>query len=611
MERMESPLSELVPLLLKNSKKSKVAVGPIAVQLLNCVQAIHERKHLVVDIKPENFMLAAAGKSKNLESRIRILDLALVAPWVSISSHRTNEGSTMAGTPMYASLNVHKGETASRRDDLEALGYLVAELLMQIACGKDSTDLLPWSAGKSDEEIGDIKEGQVNDPKSRFYSAMGGPSVVAVFRRYMDEVFGYSYKKTPDYESLKQILLELEVPKAAAAKPAAKPAAKAAKKTVSKSTSVPAASTRASVPATSTRAKRTTRSQSAVTNADESPAKAARAASPIEIDSDDEDDLHTAHGETVFYDAKEGSAEPMDWEMLPDENQEPVDSKPKKAFVGVKICIEDGPHKGESVMLVQGKSDTVVIGRQPRPGPGQLELALTNDSEVDDSHVKLELGVGRKNLISVNVTDLKSSSGSFIGGEKIRKGKDYRVFCGQSVRIGGSTFVIKKAEKPKTTLTQDMLRVREAESAVTEIRKPRAARSSPAVEAPSPEEAAEPALPRLKRRGVRLQVVEGPHAGESFELESGEVESFVLGSKPSSPSKGDPLALRNDRSIDASHVRLELVTSKKLTVVTVTDLKSKGGTVVNREPLGKGKSTRAFLKDRIKIGNTVVEVTTL
>jgi serine/threonine protein kinase len=604
MERMESDLSEVVPLLLKTSKKAKVAVGPIAVQLLNCVRAIHKRKHLVVDIKPENFMLAAAGKSKNLESRIRILDLALVVPWVSISDHRTNEGSTMAGTPMYVSLNVHKGETASRRDDLEALGYLIAELLMQIACGKPSPDLLPWSAGKSDEEIGDIKEGQVNDLESRFYSTMGGPSVAAVFRRYMDEVFGYSYKKEPDYESLKQILLELEVPKATAAtKPAARAKPTPAKKVAAKSTSTPS---------TSTRAKRTTRSQSAVADEDESPAKAARAASPIEIDdSDDEDTLHTAHGETVFYDTQEGGdVESMDWEMISDENQEPFDSKPK-AFVGVNICIQDGPHKGESVTLVQGKSDTVVIGRQPRPGPGQLGLALTNDSEVDDSHVKLELSVGRKNLVSVNVTDLKSSSGSFVGSEKIRKGKDYRVFCGQSVRIGGSTFVIKKAEKPKTTLTQDMLRVREAESAAIEMRKPRATRSSPAVEAPTPEEAAEPEPPRLKRRGVRLQVIEGPHAGESFELESGEVETFVLGSKPSSSSKGDPLVLRNDRSIDASHVRLELVTSKKLTVVAVTDLKSKEGTVINREVLGKGKSTRAFMKDKIKIGNTVIEVQTL
>jgi pSer/pThr/pTyr-binding forkhead associated (FHA) protein len=421
----------------------------------------------------------------------------------------------------------------------------------------------------------------------------------------MQEVSGYSYKKTPDYESLKQILLELEVPKAAAAKPAA---AKARQKTPAKKVAPKSTST----PSTSTRAKRTTRSESAVSNEDESPAKAARAASPIMIDdSDDEDELHTAHDETVFYDTQEDGVESMDWEMIPDENQEPVDSKPK-AFVGVKICVEDGPHKGISVTLVQGKSDTVVIGRQPRPEPGQLELALTNDSEVDDSHVKLELSVGRKNLVSVNVTDLKSSSGSFVGSEKIRKGKDYRVFCGQSVRIGGSTFVIKKAEKPKNTLTRDMLRVREAESAATEIRKPRATRSSPTVEAPTPEEAAEePALPRLKRRGVRLQVVEGPHAGESFELESGEVETFVLGSKPSSSSKGDPLALRNDRSIDASHVRLELVTSKKLTLVAVTDLKSKGGTVVNRDVLGKGKSTRAFMKDKIKIGNTVIEVQTL
>ena len=174
-------------------------MGPVAAQLLACIQAIHDLKHIVIDVKPENFMLAPS-RSKDVASRIRLLDLALVQPWVSIDKHRPNQGSTMAGTPMYASLNLHKGETPSRRDDLEALGYVIAEIIMQITHGCVSQNLLPWSQGKSDESIGQLKQSQVDDPNSDFYKRMGGSITTQVFRRYMDEVRGYGYKKNPDYE---------------------------------------------------------------------------------------------------------------------------------------------------------------------------------------------------------------------------------------------------------------------------------------------------------------------------------------------------------------------------------------------------------------------------
>jgi hypothetical protein len=59
--------------------------------------------------------------------------------------------------------------------------------------------------------------------------------------------------------------------------------------------------------------------------------------------------------------------------------------------------------------------------------------------------------------------------------------------------------------------------------------------------------------------------------------------------------------------LKATHMRLDLVVQKKLTTVTVTD-KSKGGTVVNRDVVNKG---RAFINDSIKIGNSVFEVKSL
>eukprot|EP00538_Stauroneis_constricta_P000950 CAMPEP_0119555038 /NCGR_PEP_ID=MMETSP1352-20130426/7368_1 /TAXON_ID=265584 /ORGANISM="Stauroneis constricta, Strain CCMP1120" /LENGTH=301 /DNA_ID=CAMNT_0007601733 /DNA_START=137 /DNA_END=1039 /DNA_ORIENTATION=+ len=184
MERMEMQLHDVVPELLRESKSGKVSFGPVAAQLLKCVQSIHENRHIVVDIKPDNFMLApavpspgfptqkragrtkgktasaaAGSKAQQLAGRIRILDLALVQPIASVSkSHRPNEDkSSIAGTPLYSSINVHQGQTPSRRDDIEALAYVIAEMLMQLSAGGDASIKLPWSNAKSDEEIGSMK----------------------------------------------------------------------------------------------------------------------------------------------------------------------------------------------------------------------------------------------------------------------------------------------------------------------------------------------------------------------------------------------------------------------------------------------------------------------
>jgi hypothetical protein len=594
---MELPLDDVVPLLLQQNKKSTaktVNFGPIAAQLLACVQAIQERKHVVVDIKSDNFMIAY-GKGKGttaaqqLASRIRILDLALVQPWASIGSHRPNEGTKgLAGTPLYASLNIHKGETPSRRDDLEAIGYILAELVMKFVSG-DTSKQLPWSHGQSDEEIGSLKEEYVNNRRSDFYKQLGGDAVAKVFTKYMDEVRGYTYKKTPDYESLKKILLELKVPL---------PAAAAAKRKTATTT------TRRQPTASSTGTKRTTRSRA---SAEESPAKMQKDDSHVEIeiiDDSDEESFENAQVETAFLDAREEDDDDesfqtaaMDWEVIPeDENQEPVRDAKLKAVVGVTVVVSDGPHKGQAIHLIQGKSETYIVGSNPTTKSGEKGLKLDDDDEVDESHIRLDLVVAKK-LISVNVTDLKSS-GSFVGSEKIRKGKDYKIFRGGSVRIGNSCLVV-NAIDPK----QVAKATKAASQSSGNSRVSRNQRAPTPVDDERDFEDPEPDMPRLKRRGVQLVVIEGPHKGETFELEHGVAETFIIGSKPSSKT-GDLVCLDKDSSLKATHLRLDLAATKKLTAVTITD-KSNGGTCINRDVVKNGK---AFINDRIKIGNSILEI---
>ena len=212
-------------------------------------------------------------------------------------------------------------------------------------------------------------------------------------------------------------------------------------------------------------------------------------------------------------------------------------------------------------------------------------------------------------MISVNVTDLNSSSGSFVGNtEKIRKGKDYRIFRGGSVKIGSSLLVVKNLEPiPSTGTPGTSSASSKSNSSTKQVLSRRGQNNSgDKKKSSAAEQEQQKEIPRIKRRGVQLVVTEGPHAGESFDLEHGGVEAFVIGSKPST-SVDSVICLKKDKSLKASHVRLELDVSKKFTVVSITD-KSKGATYVNSSAVKNG---RAFINDQIKVGNSVLEVRSL
>ncbi|CAJ1946357.1 unnamed protein product [Cylindrotheca closterium] len=619
LEKMDYELSNIVPALLR-TKGTSIDFGPIAVKLVECIQAVQERKQVVVDIKPDNFMLTCdKGKgstdAQKLASRIRLLDLALVKPWKSMESHRENEGTSgLAGTPLYASMNVHDGQTPSRRDDFESIGYVIAELIMKIVAGDPSLQL-PWSSGTSDEAIGRMKEENMNDPNSIFFQQLGSKAVVKIVSEYMDEVRNYTFKKTPNYESLIQILSKLKISRSAKAPAPATKVRASNKKTP----------LRTATAGTSSRRTRAQKRASSSNDDDdevqvvESPSKMARdesstmdAEEEIFIDcsqdwTDAQPEPHYATPRDESDDDSFGTAT-MDWEATVDENEEPRKPAAKSAAArGVTVLVDAGPHKGRSFNMIKGQTDKIVIGRNPLSATGETVFALSDDDKVEDSHIQLELAVTKK-LTAVRVVDLKSDSGTFVGQEKIRSGKDYRIFTGQSVRIGESELTIKKLDPSATKEVVKPTAI--AGRASRSARSTRASRSS-TKSTPEPEEVIElspsstNSKPKagLKRRGLQLVVTEGPHKGESYALESGGDETFIIGQNPTS-SVGTVIKLKKDKSLKATHLRIDLNVAKKLVTVSITD-KSKGRTTVNRNTVNKG---RAFINDIIKIGDSVLDI---
>ncbi|KAI8977980.1 kinase-like domain-containing protein [Pilobolus umbonatus] len=115
----------------KVSMEMAVALG---CQMISCLEFIHDQGIIYRDIKPDNFLFSQPG-------HLSIVDFGLACWWRHPKTHRVfNESKKpiqwKTGTARYASLNVHRGHTPSRRDDMESLGYVLLDLILSD---------LPWS----------------------------------------------------------------------------------------------------------------------------------------------------------------------------------------------------------------------------------------------------------------------------------------------------------------------------------------------------------------------------------------------------------------------------------------------------------------------------------
>lgn len=92
---------------------------------------MHSRNVFHRDIKPHNFLMGI-GKRGN---QLNVIDFGLSKSFKSEISdihiaYRENKG--FAGTAQFAGLNTHLGIEQSRRDDLEAVGYMLVVSLFII-----------------------------------------------------------------------------------------------------------------------------------------------------------------------------------------------------------------------------------------------------------------------------------------------------------------------------------------------------------------------------------------------------------------------------------------------------------------------------------------------
>ena len=195
---MELLGSSLEDIFQKQQKKFSIkTVCMVGIQMLDRLEFIHNKNIIHRDIKPDNFVLGLDNKSHI----IYVLDFGLSKKYRSSRTHQHIKFSVnkkLTGTARYASINALKGCEQSRRDDLEAIGYVLMYFLRSS---------LPWQGlhvHKGEDRYKKILT------KKRSTSAeelcKGFPSE---FAEYINYTRNLEFEADPDYKFLRGLLLSV------------------------------------------------------------------------------------------------------------------------------------------------------------------------------------------------------------------------------------------------------------------------------------------------------------------------------------------------------------------------------------------------------------------
>ena len=173
---------------------SRKSIGQIAEQLFLRIEAVHSQNYLHRDIKPDNFLTGTGAK----DGTVYIIDFGLSKKYrdsVTKQHIKFSDKRALTGTARYASINSHMGNELSRRDDIEAIVYVIVYLF----CGE-----LPWqgiTCQNKTEKYRMILDVKLNtSPDNLCRNA--APEIAAI----LSYSRGLKFEETPDYRLIQNQL---------------------------------------------------------------------------------------------------------------------------------------------------------------------------------------------------------------------------------------------------------------------------------------------------------------------------------------------------------------------------------------------------------------------
>ena len=166
----------------------------IGIEAITLLENLHKAGIIHRDIKPNNFM---SGKGDDART-LYIMDFGLSKQFTTNGKHiALKVERELVGTARYASINVHLGLEPSRRDDLEAVGYM----LIYFIKGN-----LPWQGLKEKKNEDKIK--LIGDTKMYTPLPKLCKDLPECFSEYIKYCRKLNFDEEPNYEILKGLLLD-------------------------------------------------------------------------------------------------------------------------------------------------------------------------------------------------------------------------------------------------------------------------------------------------------------------------------------------------------------------------------------------------------------------
>lgn len=179
-----------------NRRFSLKTVLMLADQMISRLEYIHAKNFIHRDVKPDNFLMGLGRKG----NQVHVIDFGLAKRYRGLRTGHIPycENKCLTGTARYASINAHLGREQSRRDDLEALGYVLIYF---------SRGSLPWQslAGQTRRE----KYERIMEKKMTTPLEVLCKHVPPEFVNYMNYCRSLHFEDRPDYSYVRRLLRDL------------------------------------------------------------------------------------------------------------------------------------------------------------------------------------------------------------------------------------------------------------------------------------------------------------------------------------------------------------------------------------------------------------------